>query len=148
MSKNPYYEDKEFAPTSQPEQYQGYSYDQDQYQGDGQDTIQPIHEEQLKTRSPLFRFLNKAFDNGVEARGIERVPEDERDGTHTIGLLLLWWSVNMVVSTVPIGVSSSLSTPTILLLLLPLSYTLAFPPKMFSAYHIYPHYTDSSQPSS
>lgn len=41
---------------------------------------------------------------GVEVRGIERVPEDERDGKHTIGLLLLWWSVNMVVSSVPIGV--------------------------------------------
>jgi hypothetical protein len=83
-----------------------------------------IREEEVKNKSPLFRFLNKAFDNGVEARGIERVPEDERDGKHTIGLLLLWWSVNLVVSTVPIGVSrrftyqtSSTPTPTQRLLL-------------------------------
>ncbi|ORX37540.1 cytosine-purine permease [Kockovaella imperatae] len=54
-------------------------------------------------KSGLHRFFRKLFDHGVEARGIERVPEEERDGTHTIGLLLLWWSVNSVVSTVPIG---------------------------------------------
>jgi hypothetical protein len=75
------------------------------------ESAQPIHEAELKHRSPIFRYLNKAFENGVEARGIERVPEDERDGKHTIGLLLLWWSVNMVVSTVPIGVSGSSPPP-------------------------------------
>ena len=65
-----------------------------------------LHEEDVAQKSSLHRFLEKVFGHGVEARGIERVPEDERDGTHTIGLLLLWWSVNMVVSTVPIGVRS------------------------------------------
>ncbi|ORY34574.1 purine-cytosine permease [Naematelia encephala] len=59
--------------------------------------------EVAQKKGPVFRWLNKAFAMGVEVRGIERVPEDERDGKHTIGLLLLWWSVNMVVSTVPIG---------------------------------------------
>ncbi|WVQ82455.1 hypothetical protein IAT38_004584 [Cryptococcus sp. DSM 104549] len=69
---------------------------------DGEEHV--IREEELVAqKGPVFRWLSKLFDIGVEARGIERVPEDERDGRHTIGLLLLWWSVNMVVSTVPIG---------------------------------------------
>ena len=64
------------------------------------------HEDAIIYKSPLHRVFKRMFNSGVEARGIERVPEDERDGTHTIGLLLLWWSVNSVVSTVPIGVSA------------------------------------------
>ncbi|KAK8858730.1 hypothetical protein IAR55_002959 [Kwoniella newhampshirensis] len=60
-------------------------------------------ESHIAEKGPVFRWFAKLFSMGVEARGIERVPEDERDGKHTIGLLLLWWSVNMVVSTVPIG---------------------------------------------
>lgn len=66
-----------------------------------------VGDAELQSRNPLFRGLRRLFRSGVEARGIERVPEDERDGKHTIGLLLLWWSVNCVVSTFPIGVSSS-----------------------------------------
>jgi hypothetical protein len=70
------------------------------------DNVGAVRENELVTqKGPIYRWLSKAFDMGVEARGIERVPEDERDGKHTIGLLLLWWSVNSVVSTVPIGVS-------------------------------------------
>ncbi|WOO82974.1 Purine-cytosine permease fcyB [Vanrija pseudolonga] len=60
-------------------------------------------EDELRHKSPLFRFLDKAFSNGVEARGIERVPEDERSSKHAIGLLVFWWSVNLAVSTVPVG---------------------------------------------
>ncbi|KAL7418644.1 hypothetical protein Q5752_007103 [Cryptotrichosporon argae] len=60
-------------------------------------------DELVGSSNRFFRVLNKAFSSGVEARGIERVPEDERDGKHTIGLLVFWWSVNMAVSTVPIG---------------------------------------------
>ncbi|WVQ98391.1 hypothetical protein IAU59_005514 [Kwoniella sp. CBS 9459] len=67
------------------------------------DSHEVIREDEVANRNPIFRKLGALFDNGVEARGIERVPEDERDGKHTIGLLLFWWSVNMVVSTVPIG---------------------------------------------
>ncbi|WWC69053.1 uncharacterized protein I206_102989 [Kwoniella pini CBS 10737] len=71
--------------------------------------VQPLDEEaalgedEVAHRNPIFRKLSGLFNKGVEARGIERVPEEERDGKHTIGLLLLWWSVNMVVSTLPIG---------------------------------------------
>ena len=65
-------------------------------------------EGQIRTR--LGRYgLGKLFDVGgllyrqshrshglrariVEARGIERVPESERENKHSIGLLLLWFS--------------------------------------------------------
>lgn len=70
-----------------------------------------IHDSEIKDQNPLFRGFRKLFDSGVEARGIERVPEDERDGKHTIGLMLLWWSVNTVVSTFPIGVSHTTMCP-------------------------------------
>ena len=65
-------------------------------------------ERELQDKSKLHQYLAKIFSTNVEARGIERVPEDERDSTHKIGLLLMWWSVNMVVSTVPVGVSLEL----------------------------------------
>ncbi|KIJ33890.1 hypothetical protein M422DRAFT_264021 [Sphaerobolus stellatus SS14] len=39
----------------------------------------------------------------VEARGIERVPESERQNKHSIGLLLLWFSVNIALTTIPLG---------------------------------------------
>ncbi|TFK56838.1 cytosine-purine permease [Heliocybe sulcata] len=44
------------------------------------------------------------FDAGVEARGVERVPEDERESKNTWNNLLMWWSVNTVLTTIPIGV--------------------------------------------
>jgi hypothetical protein len=66
-----------------------------------------IKDEELRSQNAFSRALARVFGSNVEARGIERVPEDERDGKHTIGLLLLWWSVNCVVSTFPIGVSKA-----------------------------------------
>lgn len=64
-----------------------------------------VHEKDLQARNPLFRFFQKAFSMGVEARGIERVPEDERSNQHSASMLLFWFSVNLVITTVPIGVS-------------------------------------------
>jgi len=49
-------------------------------------------------------FLEKLFANGVEARGIERVPEDQRTMKNSWNNLLMWWSVNCVLTTIPIGV--------------------------------------------
>lgn len=76
----------------------------DVYEANG---IATKHEEDVASQNALFRALGKLFNRGVEARGIEPVPEDERDGKHTIGLLIMWWSVNCVISTFPIGVSTS-----------------------------------------
>ncbi|KZP24133.1 hypothetical protein FIBSPDRAFT_822521 [Athelia psychrophila] len=53
---------------------------------------------------PLGRIMAKMFDVGVEARGVERVPEDQRETKNTWNNLLMWWSVNTVLTTIPIGV--------------------------------------------
>lgn len=44
----------------------------------------------------LFR---KLFALGVEARGVERVPEDERSDRNSLNSLFLWFSVNTVLTT-------------------------------------------------
>ncbi|KAF8507739.1 permease for cytosine/purines, uracil, thiamine, allantoin-domain-containing protein [Gautieria morchelliformis] len=61
-------------------------------------------EDEGQIRARLGRYgLGKLFDAGVEARGIERVPEYERQNKHAIGLILFWFSVNIVLTTLPIG---------------------------------------------
>lgn len=44
-------------------------------------------------------FFRKLFAMGVEARGVERVPEDERSDRDTLNSLFLWFSVNTVLTT-------------------------------------------------
>ncbi|KZO95131.1 hypothetical protein CALVIDRAFT_178789 [Calocera viscosa TUFC12733] len=52
-------------------------------------------------RVPL---LSSLFRQGaVELRGIERVPEEEREPRHAWNNLLMWISINAVLTTVPIG---------------------------------------------
>ncbi|KAH9944003.1 cytosine-purine permease [Epithele typhae] len=48
-------------------------------------------------------FLARLFASGVEARGVERVPEDERETRNLWNNLFMWWSVNAVLTTIPIG---------------------------------------------
>ncbi|KAI0685083.1 cytosine-purine permease [Cytidiella melzeri] len=48
--------------------------------------------------------MQRIFASGVEARGVERVPESEREYKHFWNNLLMWWSVNCVLTTIPIGV--------------------------------------------
>lgn len=45
---------------------------------------------------------------GVEQRGIERVPSDERDNAHISQVGTMWLSANMVVSSFAIGMLSHL----------------------------------------
>ncbi|KAF8191258.1 permease for cytosine/purines, uracil, thiamine, allantoin-domain-containing protein [Pholiota molesta] len=52
----------------------------------------------------LGPLLAKLFDLGVEARGVERVPENMRDDTHFWNNIFMWWSVNTVLTTISIGV--------------------------------------------
>lgn len=46
----------------------------------------------------LYRRL---FNMGVEARGVERVPEDERSPKNAINNLLMWFSVNTGIPGIP-----------------------------------------------
>ncbi|KAH7907851.1 cytosine-purine permease [Hygrophoropsis aurantiaca] len=51
----------------------------------------------------LGPYLSKLFASGVEARGVERVPENQRETKNAWNNLLMWWSVNMVLTTIPVG---------------------------------------------
>ncbi|KAI9566325.1 cytosine-purine permease [Boletus coccyginus] len=49
-------------------------------------------------------MVSKLFKSGVEARGVERVPENQRETKNSWNNLLMWWSVNMVILAIPVGV--------------------------------------------
>ncbi|KAE9390865.1 hypothetical protein BT96DRAFT_1024350 [Gymnopus androsaceus JB14] len=65
--------------------------------------------EQNFNRNAAQRFgafapvMEKLFDYGLEIRGVERVLETERDPKLLWNNLFMWWSVNCVLTTVPIG---------------------------------------------
>lgn len=64
------------------------------YQGDA------LPEEAIAAKFRLGQtFFKKLFALGVEARGIERVPEDERSDRNSLNSLFLWFSVNTVLTT-------------------------------------------------
>ena len=54
--------------------------------------------------SPYAKLQRLATRFGVEARGIERVPEDERTDKSTLKVGTMWLAANMVVSSFAIGV--------------------------------------------
>ncbi|KAF8507735.1 hypothetical protein JB92DRAFT_3121574 [Gautieria morchelliformis] len=61
-------------------------------------------EDEGQIRARLGRYgLGKLFDFGVEARGIERVPENERQDKHVAGLMLFWFSVTTVLTNLSVG---------------------------------------------
>ncbi|KAJ3018875.1 hypothetical protein HKX48_002581 [Thoreauomyces humboldtii] len=67
----------------------------------GSSTTLAPREDELVTQSA---FMRKLYSLGVEARGIERVPEDERSPRGIIDTCLMWFSVNAVLTTIPIGI--------------------------------------------
>lgn len=54
--------------------------------------------------STYAKIQRTVFQIGVEPRGIERVPEDERTDTNLMKVGTMWFSANMVVSSFAIGV--------------------------------------------
>ncbi|KAI0652315.1 cytosine-purine permease [Trametes meyenii] len=83
------------------------SYDDEKGAAGVDKAILPVEdspEEVLVRRYGRFGpYLAKLFASGVEARGIERVPEDQRDPANTWNNLLMWWSVNTALTTIPVG---------------------------------------------
>ncbi|TQN74221.1 Purine-cytosine permease fcyB [Colletotrichum shisoi] len=64
-----------------------------------------IHQADFATGTSTYAKLQKlAGKLGVEQRGIERVPEDERINDAVANVVTLWCSANMVVSSFAIGV--------------------------------------------
>lgn len=64
---------------------------------------------EIQQRASIFRSMRKGEEwldqkMGIELQGIDRVPEDERNPPSFWNIFLLWWSLNMHVGTVPLGV--------------------------------------------
>ncbi|KAL5485186.1 hypothetical protein ACEPAI_7828 [Sanghuangporus weigelae] len=72
-----------------------------------------LHVEDVKEEAPdafyiskyraLGPLLKRLFSLGVEARGVERIPEDQRDSKNSWDSLFLWLSANTVLTTIPVG---------------------------------------------
>lgn len=63
-----------------------------------------LHEQAIASRYGRFHgFFKRLLAMGVEVRGVERVPEDERTDRNFMNSLFMWFSVNTVLTTVPIG---------------------------------------------
>lgn len=52
----------------------------------------------------LGPLLSRLFACGVEARGVERMPENQRESKNSWNNILMWWSVNTVFDIIPVGV--------------------------------------------
>lgn len=52
----------------------------------------------------LGPLLSRLFAFGVEARGVERMPENQRESKNSWNNILMWWSVNTVFDIIPVGV--------------------------------------------
>ncbi|KAG1782324.1 permease for cytosine/purines, uracil, thiamine, allantoin-domain-containing protein [Suillus placidus] len=52
----------------------------------------------------LRPLLSRLFASKVEARGVERMPENQRESKNIGNNILMWWSVNTVFDIIPIGV--------------------------------------------
>ena len=63
-----------------------------------------VHGESFVAGNTLYAKIQRFVGRfGVEQRGIERVPEDERTDTSTMKVGTMWCAANMVVSSFAIG---------------------------------------------
>lgn len=63
----------------------------------------------IRSSSAFFRGLHNAeawMDRkfGVETRGIDRIPEDKKQPPSTWNIFLMWWSLNVHVGVIPLGI--------------------------------------------
>lgn len=58
----------------------------------------------IRRSGKLGPLLSRLFACGVEARGVERVPGNQRESESAWNSILMWWSVNTVFDIIPIGV--------------------------------------------
>lgn len=49
-------------------------------------------------------LLPRLFASGIETRGVERIPENQRESKNAWNNILMWWSVNTVFDIIPVGV--------------------------------------------
>lgn len=93
--------------TYDPEQKGGFtnSYDEKRHSTIVPDESGAVHGESFEYGNTLYAKLQRAVGRyGVEQRGIERVPEDERTDKSVVKVGTMWCAANMVVSSFAIGV--------------------------------------------
>lgn len=66
------------------------------------------HKRNIQANIPVLKQMRQAeawldAKLGVESRGIDRIPEEEKSPPSIWNIFLLWWSMNMHVGTVPLG---------------------------------------------
>ena len=64
---------------------------------------------EIQQRASIFRSMRRGEEwldekMGIELQGIDRVPEENRKPPSLWNIFWLWWSLNMHVGTVPLGV--------------------------------------------
>ncbi|GAB5587441.1 hypothetical protein Unana1_02341 [Umbelopsis nana] len=97
----------ESLPTAELGHKAPYADEKAMHEKDGGESITAIEREPDQILAARNTFLGKlykrAFSMGVEARGVERVLEDDRSPKNALNNLLMWFSVNTVLTTIPIG---------------------------------------------
>lgn len=64
---------------------------------------------EIQSRTGILRFLRRGEEwldakLGIELQGIDRVPEEAKRPPSILNVFLLWWSLNVHVGVVPLGV--------------------------------------------
>ena len=77
---------------------------------EGEGSFDEIHRTRhLQNNIAIFRKLRRAeewMDSkvGVELQGVDRIPEEAKEPPSTWNIFLLWWSLNVHVGVIPLGV--------------------------------------------
>ena len=63
---------------------------------------------EIQQQNRLIRTMRHAEEwldakMGIELQGIDRIPEEKKRPPHIINIFLLWWSLNVHVGVVPLG---------------------------------------------
>ena len=71
--------------------------------------VEKIHARELQSRSGILRSMRKGEEwldekLGIETRGIDRIPEAEKQPPSILNIFFMWWSLNVHVGVVPLGV--------------------------------------------
>ncbi|OCK81554.1 hypothetical protein K432DRAFT_326108 [Lepidopterella palustris CBS 459.81] len=72
--------------------------------------IEQIKAREIQHKIGILRSLRKGEEwldaklGGIETRGIDRIPEAEKQPPSLLNIFLLWWSLNVHVGVVPLGI--------------------------------------------
>jgi len=64
---------------------------------------------ELQDNKGFFKTLKKGEDwldtkLGIETRGVDRIPDEEKQPPSSWNMFLLWWSLNVHVGVIPLGI--------------------------------------------